>query len=94
MNAGDTILVVLAAANRDPSANRDPERFDPARRDRRMFTFGAGPHACPGAALAATIARVGVEELLLSGIDLARLAETVTYRASANLRIPLFDGGG
>ncbi len=93
MAAGDAILVVLAAANRDPAANREPDRFDPARPDRRIFTFGAAAHACPGEALAAAIAEAGVEELLRSGVDLERLAAGVTYRASANLRVPLFDGG-
>ena len=42
MREGDAILVVLAAANRDPAAP--------------LFTFGAGRHACPGQALATTIA--------------------------------------
>jgi len=90
MQEGDVILVVVAAANRDPAANPHPDRFDPARKDRRTFTFGAGPHACPGEALATTIAAVGVEQLLRSGVDPERLAETVTYRRSANIRIPLF----
>ena len=38
--AGDTVLVVLAAANHDAAANPHPERFDVARVDRRTFTFG------------------------------------------------------
>jgi cytochrome P450 len=91
MATGDAVLVVLAAANRDPSANPDPDRFDIFRKDRRFFTFGIGAHACPGEALATTIARAGVAELLASGLALDRLARTVTYRASANARIPLFD---
>jgi cytochrome P450 len=90
MQEGDVILVVLAAANRDPAANPQPDRFDPARQDRRLFTFGAGPHACPGQALATTIATAGVEALLRSGVKPGRLAENVTYRRSANIRIPLF----
>lgn len=90
MKEGDAILVVLAAANRDPAANPQPDRFNPARQDRRLFTFGAGPHACPGEALATTIATAGVEALLRSGVDPKRLAETVTYRRSGNIRIPLF----
>jgi cytochrome P450 len=90
MKAGDVILVILAAANRDPSVNPDPERFDVFRKERRIFTFGVGPHACPGETLATTIAKAGVERLIKSGIALERLAETMTYRASANTRIPLF----
>jgi cytochrome P450 len=88
MREGDAVLVLLAAANRDPAANPSPERFDPFRRERRAFTFGAGVHACPGEALAAVIARAGVERLLLGGLDLERFAAGVTYRPSANARIP------
>jgi cytochrome P450 len=90
MKAGDAILVILAAANRDPSANPNPDRFDPFRKDRRIFTFGVGAHACPGEALATSIAKAGVEQLIASGLALGRLAETMTYRASANTRIPIF----
>jgi cytochrome P450 len=91
MKAGDAILVILAAANRDPSANPDPDRFDIFREERRIFTFGVGAHACPGEALATMIAKAGVERLIASGVALGRLAETITYRASANARIPIFE---
>jgi cytochrome P450 len=91
MKAGDAILVILAAANRDPSVNPNPDRFDVFREERRIFSFGAGAHACPGEALAATIAKAGVERLIASGIAFGRLTEIVTYRASANARIPIFE---
>lgn len=90
---GAAVLVILAAANRDPAANPDPDRFDPGRAAPRTFTFGAGPHACPGEALAVTIATAGVEALLLAGIDPARLSERYAYRPSANARIPIFGNG-
>jgi cytochrome P450 len=93
MQAGETILVVLAAANRDPAANAHPERFDPLRRERRAFTFGVGAHACPGEALATLIACAGVERLLFTGLAVERLADHVTYRPSANTRIPRFAVG-
>ncbi len=93
MAAGDTVLVVLAAANHDAAANPAPERFDVARASRRTFTLGAGVHACPGEQLAVTIARAGVEQLLARGVALAPLAEAVTYRPSGNLRVPLFARG-
>jgi len=93
MAAGDTVLVVLAAANHDAAANPAPERFDVTRARRRTFTLGAGAHACPGEQLAITIARAGIEQLLARGVALASLAEAVTYRPSGNLRVPLFARG-
>jgi len=89
MRAGDVVLVVLAAANRDAVVNPDPAHFDLLRSERRLFTFGLGFHACPGQLLAATIARAGVEQLMHSGVNLQQLLETVRYRASANARVPL-----
>ena len=88
MREGDGILVVLAAANRDPAANPDPGRFDLFRQDRRIFTFGAGIHACPGDRLAITIARAGAEALLRAGLDPERFAAARVYRPLANVRIP------
>lgn len=88
--AGDTVLVLLAAANRDPAANPEPDRFDPFRENPRVFTFGAGAHACPGERLAIAIGCAGVERLLAAGIALEPLAGATTYRASTNGRIPLF----
>lgn len=89
MKEGDAILVVLAAANRDPSVNPNPERFELLRKGRRIFTFGAGVHACPGEMPAAMIALAGIEQLIASGVDLEQLASTVTYRPSVNARIAL-----
>lgn len=91
MKAGDAILVVLAAANRDPAANPLPDRFDLFRPHGQSFTFGLATHACPGAALAAMIAQAGVAQLLMAGIDLAPLPGMVRYRPSANARTPEFE---
>lgn len=94
MKAGDAILVVVAAANRDPAANPDPDRFDPARKQRRLYAFGAGSHACPGDAFALAIAQTGVLHLLESGLDFDRLAGGIVYRPSANMRVPVFQPTG
>jgi cytochrome P450 len=91
MQAGDAVLIVLAAANRDPAANPDPHRLDVARADRRTFSGGAGVHACPGQELAVTIAAAGVERLLLAGGDSAGWRRPARYRPSGNLRVPLWD---
>jgi len=89
MKEGDAILVVLAAANRDPQANPDAQRFEMLRENRRTFTFGAGAHACPGETLAASIAEAGVRQLLASGLRVEGLSRP-RYRASANVRIPIW----
>lgn len=51
--AGTTVMVVQAAANRDPRRFDDPATFDPARKNARQhISFGRGIHSCPGAPLA------------------------------------------
>jgi cytochrome P450 len=90
MQEGDAVLVVLAAANHDASANPAPGRFEVRRRDRRLFTFGLGVRACPGEALATAIAEAGVRALLEAGLEPDALLDGVRYRASMNTRVPLF----
>ena len=92
--AGDTVLVVLAAANHDPAANPHPERFDVARVDRQTFTFGDAIHACPGEQLAIAVAEAGVAQLLARGVPLGALREAARYRPSGATRVPLFGGAG
>jgi len=63
--AGTTVMIVQAAANRDPRRFDDPATFDPARKNARQhISFGRGIHSCPGAPLARTETRVALERLL------------------------------
>lgn len=87
LEAGATVVVVLAAANRDPQENPRPDDFLPRREDRRTFTFGLGAHACLGQRLAETMAVAATEQVLASGLDLSPLSGPVTWRASTNTRI-------
>ncbi|RKH42226.1 cytochrome P450 [Corallococcus sicarius] len=87
VEAGATVVVVLAAANRDPRVNPQPDMFLPRRPDRRTFTFGVGAHACPGQELAVAMASAAVGHVLASGLDLTPLSRSVTWRASTNARI-------
>lgn len=51
--AGDQVLTVLGAANRDPAVFADPDRLDLARDNAaRNMSFGGGIHHCLGMALA------------------------------------------
>ncbi|HET9452556.1 MAG TPA: cytochrome P450, partial [Aggregicoccus sp.] len=90
LEAGQTVLLLLAAANRDPALNPEPQRFQLQREQRRHLTFGLGAHACPGSRLATTVAAAALEQLLERGVDPAQWASTRRYRASLNGRIPLF----
>ncbi len=89
--AGDAVLLVVAAANRDPAFNPDPDRFTLVRARRRMLGFGHGVHACPGQALACALAAAGLEALLSRAPDLDAMRERGwSYRPSTNARIPVF----
>jgi len=88
--AGEAILLVLAAANRDPAANVRPDEFLVDRAHRRTFGFGQGAHECPGQALACTIATAAIQELLRFSSPPEMGRWTWTYRPSVNGRIPLF----
>jgi cytochrome P450 len=63
--AGTTVMLINAAANRDPRRFDDPATFDPERENaRHHLAFGRGIHTCPGAPLARTEARVSLERIL------------------------------
>ncbi|HEX6521827.1 MAG TPA: cytochrome P450 [Streptosporangiaceae bacterium] len=50
--AGETVLPLFNAANRDPAAFGDPDRLDVGRAPKTHLGFGAGAHHCLGAQLA------------------------------------------
>jgi cytochrome P450 len=56
--AGQTILVLRAAYNRDPARFERPDEFDIFRPENRNLSFGFGPHMCLGRA----IAKVNLQE--------------------------------
>lgn len=93
LKAEDTVLLVLAAANRDPTLNTDPDAFRLDRPDRRIMTFGAGHHVCPGQLIAKTIAAAALRTLwpIWRGRpEVQQVANHVTYRSLPNARIPEF----
>jgi cytochrome P450 len=62
--AGEQFVTLLGAANRDPRAFDDPDRFDVGRVGQPPMSFGGGIHYCLGAALARTEGAVVFDRLL------------------------------
>jgi cytochrome P450 len=63
---GSAVLMMWAAANRDPAVFPNPDEFDLDRElgRNRLMTFGFGIHACMGQPLARMEMKVALEELL------------------------------
>ncbi len=61
---GAEVQCLLGAANRDPAAYDNPNRFDPARKGPANTSFGGGIHFCVGAPLARLELLIALQALL------------------------------
>jgi cytochrome P450 len=65
LHAGDYVVLLYVAANRDEEVFEDPEAFDVSRENAAAHVaFGSGPHTCIGAGLARMELRIVFKELL------------------------------
>ncbi|OBG19590.1 cytochrome P450 [Mycobacterium sp. 852002-51057_SCH5723018] len=83
--AGDFIMLLLAAAHRDPAEFDRPDTFDPDRGTVRHLGFGRGAHYCLGAPLARLEAGVALAALT-ARFPNARLDGDPEYKANVTLR--------
>ncbi len=82
---GGAAVLLIGAANRDPGAYEDPDRFDVGREPTRHLAFGQGIHFCLGAPLARLEARIVFHALTAGDVDL-RLAGEATWKDNVLLR--------
>jgi cytochrome P450 len=83
--AGTKVAALLGAANRDPAAFGDPDRFDAARSGTTHLAFGSGIHFCLGAPLA-RIELQSVVASLAARLPELRLAEEPVRRPEFVIR--------
>ncbi|GHJ45042.1 cytochrome P450 [Catellatospora sp. TT07R-123] len=93
--ADGEVMVILAAAARDPRRYPRPERFDPHRDSVPSLSFGAGAHYCLGAPLARLEAQTAFP-MLLRRLPRLRLAGPAVRRDRLGFRgfaeLPVLDG--
>ncbi|MEY4488498.1 MAG: hypothetical protein RIQ79_1006 [Verrucomicrobiota bacterium] len=64
IEAGQRVMLVLAAANRDPAIYAEPDRLDLGRGGPPHISFGDGAHSCLGAALARLEGQIGFSSFI------------------------------
>jgi cytochrome P450 len=82
---GDTMLLLLAAAQRDAREFDQPATFNPDRKAFRHLSFGRGLHFCLGAPLARLEASVALSAVTSRFPD-AQLAGDPVYKPNVTLR--------
>ncbi len=82
---GDTMMLLLAAAQRDPAAFDRPDAFDPDRESIRHLAFGHGVHFCLGAPLARLEARIALSAVTARFPNATLVGESV-YKPNVTLR--------
>jgi len=86
--AGEIVLPLFAAANRDPAAFSDPDRFDVLRPPANHLAFGAGVHHCLGAQLARLELQQAFHGLIgrMPGLRLAVPASELSFKPGMAIR--------
>jgi cytochrome P450 len=88
--AGEMVVCLLGAANRDPDVYADPERLDLMRPFIRSKSFGGGIHFCLGAQLARIETEIALDALLtrLPTLEIDNL-DAIEYPLNPFFRGPL-----
>ena len=90
IKAGERVLIVNSAANRDPRKFEDPDAFRIMRHPNAHVAFGKGIHACIGAMLARIEMRIAVRQMVerLPGLRYADAEPQFTWMSEPRLTRP------
>ncbi len=83
--AGQQIILMIAAANRDPDSYADPHAYRPDRQGPTVLSFGAGLHHCLGGWIA-RLEAVTAMATILSGPKLRLASDRPVWRPYHNQR--------
>ncbi len=82
------VMLLLAAAGRDPAVFPEPDRFDIRRAASNHLAFAAGPHFCLGAPLARLEATIAIGEVARRVVGPELAPDGLSYKSNLNLRGP------
>jgi cytochrome P450 len=85
---GALVMLLLAAAGRDPEVFAEPDRFDIRRGAPNHLAFAAGPHFCLGAPLARLEATIAVGQIAQRVVAPSLAESELSYKPNLNLRGP------
>ncbi|AGZ44318.1 cytochrome P450 [Actinoplanes friuliensis] len=87
IRAGEGVVVLSNAANRDPAAFTDGDRFDVERGARHHIAFGFGAHQCLGQNLARLELQIVLDTLVrrIPGLRLAVPVDDLPFKDDANI---------
>jgi pimeloyl-[acyl-carrier protein] synthase len=83
---GDSVILVVAAANRDPAVFDDPGHFDIRRSPNLHVAFSSGYHFCLGAHLARLESQIALGALIERFPRMRLASDEVQWRQSWTLR--------
>ena len=85
---GQELVVMIAAANRDPEVFDHPEELDIGREENRHLAFGGGIHLCLGAPLARVEGQEAIGRLVRRFPTLRLVDDQVEWKPTSTIRGP------
>jgi pimeloyl-[acyl-carrier protein] synthase len=86
VRAGQFVSTIVASANRDPEAFRDPDSLDLAREPCNHLSFSAGIHFCLGAQLARLEGQIALSSIVRRFPNLKLASDDLRWRPAPILR--------